>query len=408
MTAAVAPPPPPAPPPDEAPEPPASSSGPRPARLVAMVSSVVFPLLAIVTALAVGALVIVVTDPDALDALGRAFTDPSGAVDACRDSAYGAYRALVVSSLGSSTAIGRTVNETTPLILAGLSVALAFRAGLFNIGGAGQLMMGAATAGYVGITFSLPAPLHVPLAIAAGIVGGAVWGGIAGFLKARTGASEVISTIMLNFVALRSLDYLLTTESFLREGRLDPISEPVRPSGRLSLLPGVPAHAGIFLALAAAAGVSWLLHRSTIGFRMRAVGANPHASRAAGMNVAGTYLLSMALAGGLAGLAGTANILGVPRYSLTGGFYSQIGFDAIALALVGRAKPAGVVGAALLFGILRAGSVGMQTQTQTPVDIIVVIQALIIAFVAAPALVQAIWRIKARRSDDVPSFAGWG
>lgn len=407
MTATVTPPPA-APPPDEPQEPPAPAAGSASSRAGAVVSSVLFPLLAIVTALVAGALVIVFTDPDALEALGTFFDDPGGALDACWEAAYGAYRALVVSSLGSSNAIGRTINETTPLILAGLSVALAFRAGLFNIGGAGQLMMGAAASGYVGITFDLPAPLHVPLAVAAGIAGGAVWGGIAGFLKARTGAHEVISTIMLNFVALRLLDYLLTTEAFRREGRLDPISEPVRPSGRLSLLPEVPAHAGIFLALAAAGGVWWLLNRSTVGFRMRAVGANPHAARAAGMSVAGTYLLSMALAGALAGLAGTANVLGVPRYSLTGGFYSQIGFDAIALALVGRSKPAGVVGAAVLFGILRAGSVGMQAQTQTPTDIIVVIQALIIAFVAAPALVQAIWRIRARRATDIPSFAGWG
>ena len=153
----------------------------------------------------------------------------------------------------------------------------------------------------------------------------------------------------------------------------------------------------------------WLLERSTIGFRMRAVGINPEAARAAGMSVGATYFLSMALAGGLAGLAGTTNLLGRENFSLTGGFYAELGFDAIALALVGRSKPGGVVAAAMLFGALKAGSTGMQAATDTPVDIIVVIQALIIAFVAAPSVVSAIWRIRARGAGTAQQFsAGWG
>jgi simple sugar transport system permease protein len=378
-------------------------------RLLAAGNSALFTALAILTAMVAGALVIVFSDPTTLNEWSEFFGDPGGALSATWDTAYISYKALFDSSLNGTGPISRTLVETTPLLFAGLSVALAFRAGLFNIGGAGQLMMGATFAGYVGFHYDLPDGIHLVAALVAGLIGGMIWGGIAGFLKARTGAHEVISTIMLNFIALRLVDYLLSRDSFQRTGRNDPISPPVAESARLPDLPGPFAvHWGLVLALAAAVGVWWLIERSTIGFRMRAVGANPEAARAAGMNAANTYLLSMALAGGLAGLAGTANILGRPGYSLIGGFYREIGFDAIALALVGRSKPGGVVAAALLFGALKAGSTGMQAATDTPVDIIVVIQGLIIAFVAAPALVSALWRIKTRAGGTQQFSAGWG
>jgi simple sugar transport system permease protein len=378
-------------------------------RLLAAGNSALFTALAILTAMVAGALVIVFSDPTTLNEWSEFFGDPGGALSATWDTAYISYKALFDSSLNGTGPISRTLVETTPLLFAGLSVALAFRAGLFNIGGAGQLMMGATFAGYVGFHYDLPDGIHLVAALVAGLIGGMIWGGIAGFLKARTGAHEVISTIMLNFIALRLVDYLLSRDSFQRTGRNDPISPPVAESARLPDLPGPFAvHWGLVLALAAAFGVWWLIERSTIGFRMRAVGANPEAARAAGMNAANTYLLSMALAGGLAGLAGTANILGRPGYSLIGGFYREIGFDAIALALVGRSKPGGVVAAALLFGALKAGSTGMQAATDTPVDIIVVIQGLIIAFVAAPALVSALWRIKTRAGGTQQFSAGWG
>ncbi len=368
------------------------------------------PSLALLSALVVGGLVIVFTDPDTLDSWGRFGADPGGALGDSWSVVGDAYRALFESSLGSTRAVGRTLREATPLLFAGLSVALAFRAGLFNIGAAGQLMVGAAGAAYVGFAYDLPAAVHLPVALAAGFAGGVAWGGIAGFLKARTGAHEVITTIMLNFIALRLLDFLLGTDAFQREGRSDPITAPVAASARLPELgEGFPVTWGLFLALAAAAGVWWLLERSTVGFRMRAVGANPAAARCAGMGVGATYLLSMALAGGLAGLAGTANVLGVSSFSLTPGYYQFIGFDAIALALLGRARPAGVVAAAVLFGVLRSGATGMQAATDTPVDIIVVIQALVIAFVAAPALIRAIWRIRAERVGSGQAFTtNWG
>lgn len=376
----------------------------------ALLHALVLPALALVTALAAGGLVIVVSDPGALDSWGSFLADPAGALGDSWSVVRDAYRALFESSLGSTRALGRSLREATPLLFAGLSVALAFRAGLFNIGAAGQLMVGAAGAAYVGFTLDAPAVVHLPAALAAGFAGGMAWGAVAGFLKARTGAHEVITTIMLNFIALRLLDFLLSTDAFQREGRNDPITAPVAESARLrELSPDFPVTWGLFGALAAAAGVWWLLERSTIGFRMRAVGANPAAARYAGMGVGATYLLSMGLAGGLAGLAGSANVLGVSSFSLTPGYYQFIGFDAIALALLGRARPAGVVAAALLFGVLRSGATGMQAATETPVDIIVVIQALIIAFVAAPALIRAIWRIRADRVGEGQTFTtNWG
>ncbi len=313
--------------------------------------------------------------------------------------------------MGSAAGIGRTLVEATPLALAGLSVAFAFRAGLFNIGAAGQLIIGATCAGWVGFTWTgLPAPLHVTTAVVAGFAGGAAWGAIAGVLKARTGAHEVITTIMLNYVSYRLLDHALRSDAFQPAGRDDLISKPVAASGRLPEVSvgEITVHAGLFLALAAAAVVWWLLERSTVGFRLRSVGANPHAARVAGMSVGGAYVLAMVVAGGLAGLAGTTNILGRPSFSLTGGYYAFIGFDAIAVALLGRANPAGVLGASVLFGMLRAGSTSMQAATSTPVDIIVVIQALVILFVAAPALVRALYRIQAGRGTTQTFTTGWG
>lgn len=374
-----------------------------------LVLGLIGPLLAILTALIAGALIIVFTDPDTLDAWGSFFSAPGTALSESWDLIATSYRALFDSSLGSQRALARTLVQSTPLILVGLSVALAFRAGLFNIGGAGQLILGAMAAAWVGITFDLPQVVHLPLALAAGVIGGAVWGGIVGFLKARTGAHEVITSIMLNFIALRLLDYALSTDTFRRPGRSDPISPEMPASVRLpEPIDSFRVHLGFVLALLVAWGCWWLLQRTTIGFRMRAVGANPHAARYAGMGVAATTVLSMAVAGGLAGLGGTTILLGsTPR--LTGGFFASVGFDAIALALLGRASPIGVVGAGLLFGALQAGSTGMQAQTSTPIDIIFVIQALIILFVAAPAIVRTIWRVKETRLGAGQRFsAGWG
>jgi ABC-type uncharacterized transport system permease subunit len=364
------------------------------------------PALALVAALVCGALFIVFTNPETLRAWASFFRNPGAAFQMSWELVYDSYYALFKGALGSPNAISESIVIATPLMFAGLAVALAFRAGMFNIGGEGQLLAGAMTASFIGFTFDgLPAVIHLPFALLAGFLGGAAWGFIPGVLKARTGAHEVITTIMLNFVAIYLTDYMLTTETFLRPGRDDPISKTVGANAELPLLAGsnYRVHAGILFGLAAAFGIWWLLFRSTVGFEFRAVGANPSAGAYAGMSVGGVYILAMTLAGGLAGLAGTSAVLGVQK-SVFPGFSSGIGFDAIALALLGRSHPAGVVAAALLFGLLRQGGNLMQAASDTPIDIIVVIQALIIAFMAAPALVREIFRIRADRSVETDAF----
>ena len=369
----------------------------------ALIQAAVIPALAFFSALLLGAIVIVFTDPETLRTWASFFRNPGLALRSSWDLVSEAYTALFRGSLGSSNAISETLVAATPLMLAGLSVALAFRAGLFNIGAEGQILLGTLFASYAAFTFDgLPLIVHLPLALTAGFVGGAMWGAIPGLLKARTGAHEVITTIMLNFVALYLTDFMLKTSIYQRTGRTDPISKPAPESAQLPSFGDLRVHFGILVALGMAYAVWWLLFRSTIGFRFRAVGANPHAAAYAGMGVGGTYILAMALAGGLSGLAGSTNLLGV-SLSLTPGF-AGYGFDAIALALLGRTHPFGVVGAALLFGVLRAGATGMQAATSIPVDIIVVIQALIIVFVAAPALVREIYRIKTRETADTDTF----
>ena len=364
------------------------------------------PTLALFLGLFFGAVVMVFSDPDTLRSWASFFRNPGGAFQDSWTLVYEAYSALLKSSLGSPTAISETIVAATPLIFGGLSVALAFKAGLFNIGAEGQLLAGSMTAAIAGFTFDgLPAVIHLPLAILAGFLGGALWGFVPGILKAKTGAHEVIITIMMNYIAYRVVDYMLSTEPIRRTGRTDPISKAVEESARLPKIGGgdLRVHAGILLALIVAYGVWWLLFRSTVGFSFRAVGANPHAAAYAGIAVGGTYILSMSLAGGLAGLAGTAQLLGI-QYSVFPGFSSGYGFDAIAIALLGRTHPGGVVAAALLFGILRSGATGMQASTAVPVDIIVVIQALIIVFMAAPALVRGIFRIRTERAAEADTF----
>lgn len=360
------------------------------------------PALALFAGLFVGAVVMIFSDPETLRAYASFTRNPGRALSLSWELVTSAYSALFRSSLGSPRAISETIVATTPLIFAGLAVALAFKAGLLNIGAEGQLLIGAITASFVGFTFAdAPALILLPASILAGFAGGALWGFVPGILKAKTGAHEVIVTIMLNYVAFRTVDYLLKSETFRRAGRDDPISKAVGEGARLPQLlgEGHRIHAGIILALIVAGAVWWLLFRSTVGFRFRAVGANPSAALYAGMSVGGTYVLGMTLAGGLAGLAGTSQLLGI-QYSVFPGFSAGYGFDAIALALLGRAHPFGVVLAALLFGVLRAGSTGMQAATSIPVDIIVVIQALIIVFMAAPTLVREIFRIKADKQAE--------
>ncbi|MGB9034871.1 MAG: ABC transporter permease [Paeniglutamicibacter sp.] len=360
-------------------------------------------VLAIVLSLLVGAILIAVTDERVTTTASYFFSRPGDMFSAVWTSVSEAYIALFQSSIVNTSAasfsdaiypLTETLTIATPLVLAGLGVALAFRVGLFNIGGQGQIILGAMLAGWVGFTLDLPVGIHLVLAVLAGIVGGALWGGIAGFLKARRGAHEVIVTIMLNYIALYLLMYLLSTPAFQRPGSNNPLSEPVAESAAYPLMFGSAfrLHWGFVVALAAVAFTWWLLNRSTTGFELRAVGANPVAAKTAGINVGRAYLLSMLIAGALAGLAGTAQILGTER-SLSSGIAASFGFDAITVALLGRSNPIGTLFAGLLFGALRAGGVGMQANTGIPIDIVLVVQSFIVLFIAAPPLVRSIFRI---------------
>lgn len=386
------------------------------------------PFLAIVTAFIVGALVIVFSDPETL----RLFTsDPVAALQRAAGQVTGAYAALLTGALGSPTQIisalgsgdsrqiarafvpiSETILNATPLIFTGLSVALGFRSGLFNIGAEGQLYLGSIFATWVGFSFTgLPLLVHLPLAVLAGFLGGALWGFIPGLLKARTGAHEVIVTIMLNYTSYRLIDWVLKTTVFQREGRNDPISKIVQDTATFPQFVGDPALRANFstlVALAAAVAVSWLLFRSVRGFEFRAVGLNPTAARYAGMSIGRTMVLTMVICGGLAGLAGVTQVLG-PSRTLTPGFSPGWGFDGIAVALIGGSRPLGVVLAAFLFGALRAGATPMQAATGIPIDLVVVIQALVIMFVAAPALVRGIYRLRTEAATGTEVFAkGWG
>jgi len=365
------------------------------------------PALALLTALIIGAFIIAVTDVDTLRILGD---DPGEALRLTFTGIGDSYKALFVGSFGSVRAITETLFAATPLIFAGLAVAVGFQAGLFNIGANGQMHMGGMAALWVGFSISVPAFVHLPLAIIAAIAAGAIWGGIAGLLRARTGAHEVITTIMLNFIALFLVDYWLKTSIFQQPGRNDPISQKAAESAQFpTLLGDYRLNIGFLLALAAVWSVWWLMYRSTIGFEFRAVGANPSGGRYAGMSVAWIYVAVMAVSGGLSGLAGANQTLGLEPYRGISNFAGTIGFDAIALALLGRSHPVGVLSAGLLFGALRAGGREMQGAAGVPIDLVLVIQALIIVFIAAPALVRAIYRIKTPDQDGGTTVTtGWG
>ena len=338
---------------------------------------VVVPVFAVIVALILGALTMLATDVD-LATIGRS------------------YVALLKGSVGSLNALSETLTAAFPLVLAGLGLALGFRAGLFNIGAEGQLLMGGLAAVVVGFSLpGLPAVLLLPLCLLAGAVMGAFYASIAGVLRAYTGAHEVISTIMLNLISYRLLDYILRQPFVQLPGRSDPISKSVPPNAALPRLldwiePNLRVHAGLILMLIAVAAVWWLLFRTKLGFELRASGENPDAARYAGMRASLIIVLAMAIAGALAGLAGANQVLGVLGRA-SPGFSAGIGFDAIAVALLGRSHPVGVLFAGLLFGALEAGGRQMQIDAGVSVDLIGIIQALIIVFIAAPLLVRAIF-----------------
>ncbi|OFI37736.1 ABC transporter permease [Arthrobacter sp. SW1] len=369
-------------------------------------------LLAVFVALVLGGLLIASTDQNVAKSAGYFFARPTDFLyylwGAMTKSYVALFQGSVFNPRQGFSPLLETMTVATPLICAGLGVALAFRAGLFNIGAQGQIIISATLGAYAGFAWHLPPVLHLIVVVVMGVIGGAAWGAIVGLLKARTGAHEVIVTIMLNYVALFLLDFLLNTAAFRRPGDNSPISPRLDESAVYpQLIPGSRLHLGFLVAVALTAGVWWLLNRSTIGFEFRAVGANPAAARTAGVNVQAATILVMAVAGALSGFGGVAQVAGTEKV-LTGGVAAQIGFDAITVALLGRSTPWGTFFAGLLFGAFRAGAVQMQIQTGTPIDIVLVVQSLIVLFIAAPPLVRSIFGLnpgRKKRAKAAPKAA---
>ena len=373
------------------------------------------PALSIFMAFLVGGLLVAFSDSQVLALKSNPLEMLAKAVTTAGSAYWALFRGSVFDSQLADNdfwqgfyPLSETLTVATPLILTGLSVALAFRAGLFNIGAQGQFIAGAIGASWIGFSFEMPIVIHSLAAIAVAILFSGLYGGLVGLLKARTGAHEVIVTIMLNYIAGYFLLWLLNTTAFLRPGRLDPIAPEVLESSRLPRLFGsdLRANLGFIIALIVAGLIWWLLNRSTWGFRFRAVGANASASRTAGISVARVTTSVMFIAGALAGLGGAVQVLG-SEYAMTSGIGGSFGFDAITVALLGRATPVGTVFAALLFGALRAGGLTMQSSTDTPLDLVLVIQALVVLFIAAPALVKAIFRLKNVDSSQAIASKGW-
>ena len=360
--------------------------------LSAAKDAMLVPLLAVLTAIIIGGIVIAVVG-------GNPFA---------------AYSGLFEGAFGSVKALSETAVWASPYIFAGLAVALAFKGGLFNIGAEGQLALGAVASAWMGyalpgiLGFELPMIIHLPLAVGAGMLFGFIWGAIPGALKAYTGAHEVINTIMMNYIALNMVSFLLNGP-MKDKNPLNVIARTpeIAAGARIPIIfEGLRVHWGFVLALIVAFLVWWLLWKTTLGFEIRTVGSNPDAAKYAGINVKRIMTLTLALSGMLSGLAGTIEVTAL-NYRHELGFSSGYGFDAIAIALLGKTHPLGVVLAAILFAAMRNGATRMQFLTQIPVDIISVIQALILLFVAADSIVRYIYRIR-KSGDKVVLTRGWG
>ena len=389
-------------------------------------SPLTLTILAIFSGLLLGGLLVAVTTVEVYQAFDVSFWE--GIKSGAR-AAWSTYEALFYGSVGNpgkiinaikggqAEEIRRAFNPffeslvvSTPYIFAGLAVALGFRAGLFNIGAEGQIYIGAVTTVIAALYLKgLPSIIHVPISLLAGFIGGGLWGFVPGLLKATTGGHEVINTIMMNYIAFRLSDFLLRGPLKNPEG-YTPVSASIEESAKLYRFFDSPIrfHMGFFIALLVAYMVYLLLFKTTWGFTLRTVGANPRAAKYAGMNIMQSTIVAMVLSGGLAGLAGANEVLGV-NHNLAVAFSSGYGFDAIALALLGKSNPIGVVLAAIMFGFLRNGAIQMQLSAGVPIDIISVLQAFILAFIAAPAIIRTIYRLKEPDMDlDAVTLRGWG
>jgi ABC-type uncharacterized transport system permease subunit len=375
-----------------------------------MSGSVTVTVLAIVLSLVIGAILIALFDPATQKAAGYFFALPSATFGDAWNAISGAYAALfrggvydyTQSSFGQGIApLFDSVNYATPMIAAALGIAVGFRAGVFNIGGQGQLLIGGAIAGWIGFAWDGPPVIHMLVAVLGGLVGGALWAGIAGVLKARTGAHEVIVTIMLNYVAFYLVDYFLHTPVLRAPGSQNPQSPAEKPTAVLfSLLgPDYRLNFGFVLVIAATIYCWWLMSRSSLGFRLRAVGENQRAARVAGIDINRGFIIAMVISGVMVGLAGAYQVLGQTTTGFDSGLDAGIGFNAITVALLGRSKPWGVFFAGLLFGVFQAGGNVMQASQNVDIDLVQIIESLIVLFIAAPPLVRAIFRLPAPGSS---------
>jgi ABC-type uncharacterized transport system permease subunit len=361
-------------------------------KVINALRSLLVPVLAVLTSVIVGGIVIAIVGGDP----------------------FAAFLGLAEGAFGSAAALSETAVWATPYIFAGLAVALAFKGGLFNIGAEGQLAFGAVAAAWFGyalpsvLGIDIPAIIHLPLTILAGTLAGAIWGGIPGWLKAKFGGHEVINTIMMNYIALNITSFLLNGP-MKDQNPLNVVARTplIATSAQIPVIfPNFRIHWGFIFALLVAFLIWVLLWKTTLGFEIRTAGTNPDAAKYAGVNVPRTIVISMVLSGALAGLAGAIEVTGL-NYRHELGFSIGYGFDAIAIALLGKTHPAGVVLGAILFGAMRNGATRMQFLTQIPVDVISVIQALILLFVAADAIIRYIYRIR-HREERVTLTRGWG
>lgn len=354
-------------------------------------------VLAIVVALVLSALLVAFFDEDVQRAGQNLFSRPGDFFMAFGSSFSTFFVSLFRGAIYNFTAptnamaikaLTETLTRAVPLIIAGLAIAVSFKAGLFNIGVQGQLIMGAIGAAFVAINYPMPTILHIPLCIIAAIIGGMIWGAIPGFLKSYVGANEVIVTIMLNSVAAFFIAFTLKQPIMLHETGVPGKSEHIADSAIFPRLlgPQFNLHLGFIIAILAAILVWWILERSTFGFELRAAGANPQAAETAGINVKRVIVLTMVLSGALAGLAGTAPVMGTEKL-LTGGAAGTYGFDAITVALLGKNNPFGVVAAGILFGALAAGSSTMQG-AGISADIVQVTQAVIVLLISASEAIR--------------------
>ena len=389
------------------------------------------PILAVFTGLVFGGIAIVVTDPNVIAAYKNFFQAPGAALKTTWDTIALAYGSLFLGAFGNPATILKAIQTAiasgntkpllnaiypltesltavTPYIFAGLAVAVGFKCGLFNIGAEGQFGIGALCSAFVGYSIKgLPWFIHLPLALLAGALGGAIWGAIPGYLKAVTGAHEVVNTIMMNYISFNLADWLLNGP--MKAPGYRPLTPVIQDSAMLPRFFPYPLRFnwGFILALVFAVLVYWFLFKTTLGMEIRAVGANPDGARYAGMNIVRNFVLAMVLSGALAGLAGASQVLGVDHW-VGQSFSAGYGFDSIAIALLGQSHPFGVVLAAGLWGFLRSGATNMQSMANIPLDVISIIQGLVVIFVAAPAVIRWIYHIRVARTETMVLTRGWG